>query len=116
MRTPHDHVDGGRDGASEATQGAPCARPVGWSRLLDTCGITFAYYYLTGLIVLDNKTMANITRCMLDSADKTNLSRFFSEADWDVEAVNMERVAYLLRETERRRSPARKSVLPIAEG
>ncbi len=69
--------------------------------------------YLTGLIVLDNKTMANITRCMLDSADKTNLSRFFSEADWDVEAVNRERIAYLLRETESRRSPARKSVLPI---
>jgi len=33
--------------------------------------------YLTGLIVLDNKTMANMTRCILDRADKTNLSRFF---------------------------------------
>jgi len=69
--------------------------------------------YLTGLIVLDNKTMANITRCILDSADKTNLSRFFSEADWDVKAVNMERVAYLLQKTEKLRSSARKSVLPI---
>lgn len=39
----------------------------------------FQYFqnYLTGLIVLDNKTMANITRCIFDSADKTNLSRFF---------------------------------------
>jgi len=35
--------------------------------------------YLTGLIVLDNKTMANITRCVLDSSDKTNLSRFFQK-------------------------------------
>ena len=35
--------------------------------------------YLTGLIVLDNKSLANITRCVLESADKTNLSRFFSE-------------------------------------
>ena len=35
---------------------------------------------LTGLIVLDNKSLANITRCVLESADKTHLSRFFSEA------------------------------------
>ena len=69
--------------------------------------------YLTGLIVLDNKTMANITRCVLGSADKTNLSRFFSEADWDVEAVNKERVAYLLSKTRNQRYAARKSVLPI---
>ena len=53
--------------------------------------------YLTGLIVLDNKTMANITRCILDSADKTNLSRFFSDADWDPDELNTERIAYLLR-------------------
>jgi len=57
--------------------------------------------------------MANITRCILDSSDKTNLSRFFSEADWDVESVNKERVAYLLRKTEKHRLSARKSVLPI---
>src|SRR5256885_11946189 len=38
--------------------------------------------YLTGLIVLDNKSLANITRCVLESADKTNLSRFFSDAPW----------------------------------
>jgi hypothetical protein len=25
--------------------------------------------------VLDNKSLANITRCVLESADKTNLSR-----------------------------------------
>jgi hypothetical protein len=37
--------------------------------------------YLTGLTVLSNKSMANIARCVLDSADKTNLSRFLSEAD-----------------------------------
>ncbi|MCP4610929.1 MAG: transposase [Planctomycetes bacterium] len=69
--------------------------------------------YLTGLIVLDNKTMANMTRCIMDSPDKTNLSRFFSEADWDVESVNQERVAYLLRKTEKQRLSARKSVLAI---
>jgi len=69
--------------------------------------------YLTGLIVLDNKTMANITRCVLDSADKTNLSRFFSEARWDAEAVNKKRIAYLLQKTERQRLGAHKSVLAI---
>ena len=52
--------------------------------------------YLTGLIVLDNKSLANITRCVLESADKTNLSRFFSEAPWFQEQVNDCRLTYLL--------------------
>ena len=55
--------------------------------------------YLTGLIVLDNKSLANITRCVLESADKTNLSRFFSEAPWFQEQVNDRRVAYLHQQT-----------------
>ena len=55
--------------------------------------------YLTGLIVLDNKSLANITRCVLESADKTNLSRFFSEAPWFQEQVNDRRVAYLRQQT-----------------
>jgi len=55
--------------------------------------------YLTGLMVLPNKSMANITRCMLDSADKTNLSRFFSEAPWFQSQVNDRRISYLLHET-----------------
>jgi SRSO17 transposase len=55
--------------------------------------------YLTGLIVLDNKSLTNITRCVLESADKTNLSRFFSEAPWFQARVNDRRVAYLLQQT-----------------
>jgi len=55
--------------------------------------------YLTGLIVLDNKSLANMTRCVLESADKTNLSRFFSEAPWFQDRVNERRVTYLLRQT-----------------
>ena len=47
---------------------------------------------LTGLIVLDNKSLANITRCVLESADKTNLSRFFSEAPWFQERVHDRRL------------------------
>jgi SRSO17 transposase len=60
---------------------------------------------LTGLIVLDNKSLTNITRCVLESADKTNLSRFFSEAPWFQEQVNDRRVAYLLQQTKGVRSP-----------
>jgi SRSO17 transposase len=55
--------------------------------------------YLTGLIVLDNKSLTNITRCMLESADKTNLARFFSDAPWFQDRVNDRRLAYLLEQT-----------------
>ena len=61
--------------------------------------------YLTGLIVLDNKSLANITRCVLESADKTNLSRFFSEAPWFQDRVNDRRLVYLLQQTEEVRGP-----------
>src|SRR6266850_3742551 len=61
--------------------------------------------YLTGLIVLDNKSLTNITRCVLESADKTNLSRFFSEAPWFQEQINDRRIAYLLQQTKGVRSP-----------
>jgi SRSO17 transposase len=55
--------------------------------------------YLTGLMVLSNKSFANITRCVLDSADKTNLSRFFSTAPWLQDQVNDRRLRYLLQQT-----------------
>src|SRR5213594_3264092 len=61
--------------------------------------------YLTGLIVLDNKSLANITRCVLESADKTNLSRFFSEAPWFQDRVNDRRLTYLLQQTKAVRGP-----------
>src|SRR6266487_5034507 len=67
--------------------------------------------YLTGLIVLDNKSLTNITRCVLESADKTNLSRFFSDAPWFQEQVNDRRVAYLLQQTKAVRVPKTDSVL-----
>ncbi len=69
--------------------------------------------YLTGLLVLKNKSMANMTRCLLDSADKTNLSRFLSEANWDAAELNQERIAYLFQQTKRQRQGARKSMLAI---
>ena len=67
--------------------------------------------YLTGLIVLDNKSLANITRCVLESADKTNLSRFFSEAPWFHDRVNDRRVEYLLQQTQAVRSPKADALL-----
>ncbi len=69
--------------------------------------------YLTGLTVLDNKTMANIARCLLDSADKSNLSRFFSEAKWSGAEVNQYCLEYMLQETSEQRRSAKHSVLPI---
>jgi hypothetical protein len=44
------------------------------------CQFRHFQHYLTGLIVLPKKTLANMARCILDSADKTNLSRFLAEA------------------------------------
>ncbi len=75
----------------------------------------FAHFeqYLTGLMVLENKSMANIARCVLDSADKTNLSRFFSEADWDAAQVNERRIRYLLDQTRAQRQPKAVSALVL---
>jgi len=67
--------------------------------------------YLTGLIVLPNKSMANIARCVVDSADKTNLSRFFSTSPWFQEQINDRRLRYLLQQTKPVRLAKDKSVL-----
>jgi SRSO17 transposase len=55
--------------------------------------------YLTGLMVLDNKSLSNMSRCLLESADKTNLSRFLSQAPWEAEVLNDQRVAYMIEQT-----------------
>ena len=67
--------------------------------------------YLTGLSVLDNKSLANITRCVLESADKTNLSRFFSDAPWFQDRVNDRRLVYLLQQTKAVRGPKADALL-----
>src|SRR3990172_3138381 len=69
--------------------------------------------YLTGLIVLPNKSMANISRCVLDSADKSNLSRFMSDAPWFEEQINHRRLTYLNQETKLVRKPKSESALAI---
>jgi hypothetical protein len=75
------------------------------------CQFQHFQHYLTGLIVLDNKSLANITRCVLESADKTNLSRFFSEAPWFQDRVNDRRVEYLLQQTKAVRGPQADAIL-----
>jgi DDE superfamily endonuclease len=75
------------------------------------CQFHHFQHYLTGLIVLDNKSLANITRCVLESADKTNLSRFFSESPWFQDRINDRRVAYLLQQTKAVRSPQADALL-----
>jgi SRSO17 transposase len=67
--------------------------------------------YLTGLIVLENKSLANISRCLLESADKTNLSRFLSESPWQPQAVNKFRIQYVLAQSVTIRAEAKQGYL-----
>ena len=67
--------------------------------------------YLTGLMVLENKSMANLSTCILNSADKTNLSRFFSKAPWLENEINDRRLAYMLEQTAAQRRSAKASSL-----
>lgn len=69
--------------------------------------------YLTGLIVLENKSMANISRAIIESADKTNLSRFFSQAPWKEEEVNEKRISYMLEQTKKQRRSSEQSYLIV---
>jgi hypothetical protein len=75
------------------------------------CQFQHFQHYLTGLMVLPNKSLTNIARCVLDSADKTNLARFFSEAPWKEAEVNDRRITYLLRHTAPQRRAAEASAL-----
>jgi hypothetical protein len=77
------------------------------------CQFRHFQHYLSGLIVLPNKSLANMARCILDSADKTNLSRFLAEAPWREEAVTRRRVWFMLQQTKPHRSHRRESLVVI---
>jgi len=77
------------------------------------CQFAHFEHYLTGLMVLENKSMATSARCVLDSADKTTLSRFFSEAAWHPTQVNERCLRYLLRQTRTQRQPKARSALVL---
>jgi hypothetical protein len=77
------------------------------------CQFRHVQHDLSGLIVLPNKSLANMARCILDSADKTNLSRFLAEAPWREEAVNRRRVRFMRQQTKPHRSHRRESLVVI---
>jgi hypothetical protein len=77
------------------------------------CQFRHFQHYLTGLIVLPNKSMANIARCILESADKTNLSRFLSEAPWREDEVNRRRSRFMLQQTKPHRRRRRESLVVL---
>ena len=77
------------------------------------CQFRHFQHYLTGLIVLPNKSLANIARCILDSADKTNLSRFFSEAPWREDEINHRRIRVMLQQTKPHRWRQREALIAI---
>jgi DDE superfamily endonuclease len=74
------------------------------------CQVRHFQPYLTGLIVLPNKSLANMGRCILDSADKTNLSRFLSEAPWREQEVNRRRIRFMRQQTKLHRRRRRDSL------
>jgi hypothetical protein len=69
---------------------------------------------LTGLIVLPNKSMAHIARCIFESADTTNLSRFLSDAPGREDAVNRRRIRFRLQATTPHRRRRRDWLVVIA--
>jgi DDE superfamily endonuclease len=77
------------------------------------CQFQHFQQYLTGLMVLPNKSLTNIARCTLESADKTNLSRFLAEAPWLEAQVNQRRIRYLLQQTKQERRPKAESALVV---
>ena len=77
------------------------------------CQFQHFQHYLTGLIVLPNKSLTNIARCVLESADKTNLARFLSEAPWCEADVNARRIHYLLQQTRSQRRRKAESLLVL---
>jgi hypothetical protein len=77
------------------------------------CQLRHFQHDLTGLIVLPNKSLANIARCILESTDKTNLSRFLSEAPWREDEVNRRRIHFMLHQTKPHRQRRRESLVVI---
>ena len=63
--------------------------------------------------MLPNKSMANIARCILKSADKSNLSRFLSEAPWREGEGNRRRIRFILQQTTPHRYRRRESLVVI---
>lgn len=84
--------------------------------LLDhPCQFRHFQHDLTGLIVLPNKRLANIARGILDSPDKTNISRVLAEAPWREDAVNRRRIRDMRQETTPQRQRRRESIVVLED-
>ena len=77
------------------------------------CQFRHVQHDLTGLIVLPHKSLANMARCILDSADKTNLSCVLSEAPWWEDVINRRRVRFMLQQTKPHRRRRRESLVVL---
>jgi hypothetical protein len=77
------------------------------------CQFRHFQHDLTGLIVLPHKRMAHIARCLLDSADKTNVSRVLADAPWREDAVNRRRLRFMLQQTTPPRHRRRESLVVL---
>ena len=77
------------------------------------CQFRHFQHDLTGLIVLPNKRLAHMARCILDSADQTNLSCVLSEAPWREAEVKCRRVQFMLQQTKPHRRRRHDSLVVI---
>jgi hypothetical protein len=79
------------------------------------CQFRHCQHDLTGLMVLPNKSLATIARCRLDSADKTTLSRVFSEAPWREDQGHRRRIRFMRHQTKPQRRRRRESLLGLED-
>jgi len=61
--------------------------------------------YLTGLIVAHRKNVSAIRREFAEAADQSCLNRWLTQADWDVERLNEDRLAWLQKDPATRYHP-----------
>jgi DDE superfamily endonuclease len=81
--------------------------------LENQCQVRHVQHDLTGRIGLPHTRMTNIARCVLDSADNTNLARFFSQAPWREDEVNRRRIRFMRQQTTPHRRRRRASLLAL---
>ena len=51
--------------------------------------------YLTGLLVAEHKTVSGIAREFADAPDQSCLNRWLTEAPWDLNQINAQRLEWL---------------------
>ena len=77
------------------------------------CQFRHVQHDLTGRMVRPHKSLANMARCILESPDHTNLSRFLSEAPWRADELNRRRLRFMRHQTQPHRRRRRESRLAL---